>query len=79
MQNEVEEAKQAEHRQHMTTKEVTQGKRVGLWKILAASLVLVVVGFIVMALFTTPDGAGGAGGTSEPDVSTTPVTPVTPQ
>lgn len=57
MQNEVEQAEQAEHRQHMTTTEVTQGKRVGLWKILAVSLVLVVIGFIVVALFINPTGA----------------------
>ncbi|MFN4185763.1 MAG: hypothetical protein ACK4M6_13350 [Hyphomonas sp.] len=75
MQNEVKQEEEAEHRQNMTPTEVTQGRRVGLWKILAVSLVIVVVGFIVMALFTTPDGAGGMGGTSGQDVSTAPVTP----
>ena len=72
MQNEVEEAQQAEHRQHMTTKEVTQGKRVGLWKILAGSLVIVVVGFIAVALFATPDGPGGAGEQAESPAAATP-------
>lgn len=71
MQNEVQEAQQAEHRQDMTTKEVTQSKRVGLWKILAGSLVIVVVGFIAVALFATPDGPRGAG---EQATSTAPVT-----
>ncbi|MFN3608546.1 MAG: hypothetical protein ACK4Y9_05740 [Hyphomonas sp.] len=57
MQNEVKQEAEAEHRQHMTPTEVTQGRRVGLWKILAASLVLVVIGFVVVALFINPTGA----------------------
>ncbi|WP_035591028.1 MULTISPECIES: hypothetical protein [Hyphomonas] len=58
MQTELKEQQEAEHRQHMTTQEVTQAKKVGLWKILAASLVIVVIGFIAIALFGTPNGAG---------------------
>lgn len=54
MQDDIEQAEQAEHRQNMTPTEVTQGRRVGLWKILAGSLVIVVIGFIVVALFATP-------------------------
>jgi len=54
MQDDFQKAEQAEHRQNMTPTEVTQGRRVGLWKILAGSLVLVVIGFIIVALFATP-------------------------
>ena len=49
MQNET---LQAEHRQNMSTEEVTQAKHVGLWRILAASLALTVIGFIAISLFT---------------------------
>lgn len=49
MQNETY---QAQHRQNMSTQEVTQAKPVGLWRILAASLALTVIGFIAISLFT---------------------------
>ncbi len=35
------------------TERVSGGRRVGLWKILAASLVIVVIGFAVVAGFTS--------------------------
>ena len=49
MQNETV---QAEHRQNMSPEEVTQARHVGLWRILAASLSLTVIGFIAISLFS---------------------------
>lgn len=48
MQN---ESYQDQHRQNMTTEEVTQANKVGLWRILAASLSLAVIGIIAIGLF----------------------------
>jgi hypothetical protein len=49
MQNDTYEAA---HGQNMSTEEVTQARHVGLWRILAASLALTVIGFIAISLFT---------------------------
>lgn len=46
------ETYQAEHRQNMPEQEVTQARHVGLWRILAASLTLTVIGFIDISLFS---------------------------
>jgi hypothetical protein len=46
------ETNQAEHRQNMSTREVTQARHVGLWRILAGSLALTVIGFIAVSMFT---------------------------
>lgn len=48
MQNETY---QDQHRQNMTSEEVTQAKTVGLWRILAGSLSLAVIGIIAISLF----------------------------
>ena len=45
------ETNQPEHRQNMSTQEVTQAKNVGLWRVLAGSLALTVIGFIAISLF----------------------------
>ncbi len=46
------ETNQADHRQNMSTREVTQARHVGLWRILAGSLALTVIGFIAISMFT---------------------------
>lgn len=42
------ETSKTEPHEEVTPVEARQGRRVGVWKILAASLVLVVVGFLIM-------------------------------
>ncbi|WP_157532930.1 MULTISPECIES: hypothetical protein [Hyphomonas] len=42
------ETRNTESHEEVTPVEARQGRRVGVWKILAASLVLVVVGFLIM-------------------------------
>lgn len=42
------ETRNTEPHEELTPVEARQGRRVGVWKILAASLVLVVVGFLIM-------------------------------
>ena len=42
------ETRNPEPHEELTPVEARQGRRVGVWKILAASLVLVVVGFLIM-------------------------------
>lgn len=43
-----ETAKPEPHHEEVTPVEARQARRVGLWKILASSLVLVVIGFLIM-------------------------------
>lgn len=45
-----------ENHEVLTAEEASSGRRVGLWKILAASLILVVIGFAIVAGFTSNPG-----------------------
>jgi hypothetical protein len=42
-----------ENHEVVTEEEVTSARHVGLWKILAGSLIIVVIGFAVVAGFTS--------------------------